>query len=104
MKYVQMLLAVGFVAGALGPACAADITGAGATFPYPSYAKWADAYKKETGIGAQALKFFTWAYTNGGTMAEELDYVPMPPKVVDAIEKSWLDIKDASGKPVFAAP
>ena len=29
---------------------AADITGAGATFPYPIYAKWADAYKKKTGI------------------------------------------------------
>jgi phosphate transport system substrate-binding protein len=34
-----------------GAALAADITGAGATFPYPIYAKWADAYKKETGIG-----------------------------------------------------
>ncbi|MDW6022027.1 phosphate ABC transporter substrate-binding protein PstS [Mesorhizobium sp. BAC0120] len=32
-------------------ATAADISGAGATFPYPIYAKWADAYKKETGIG-----------------------------------------------------
>ena len=30
---------------------AADITGAGATFPFPIYAKWAEAYKKETGIG-----------------------------------------------------
>jgi phosphate transport system substrate-binding protein len=30
---------------------AADISGAGATFPYPVYSKWADAYKKETGIG-----------------------------------------------------
>ncbi len=30
---------------------AADITGAGATFPYPIYAKWAEAYKKETGTG-----------------------------------------------------
>ncbi|MCE7914589.1 MAG: phosphate ABC transporter substrate-binding protein PstS [Nitrosomonas sp. PRO4] len=29
---------------------AADITGAGATFPYPIYAKWADAYNKATGI------------------------------------------------------
>src|ERR1051326_6161297 len=29
----------------------ADITGAGATFPYPIYAKWADAYRKETGVG-----------------------------------------------------
>ena len=32
-------------------AAAADITGAGATFPYPIYAKWADAYKKSTGVG-----------------------------------------------------
>jgi len=30
---------------------AGDITGAGATFPYPIYAKWADAYKKSTGVG-----------------------------------------------------
>src|SRR5882762_1676543 len=30
---------------------AIDITGAGATFPYPIYAKWADAYRKETGVG-----------------------------------------------------
>ena len=34
-----------------GYALAADISGAGASFPYPVYAKWADAYKKETGIG-----------------------------------------------------
>lgn len=32
-------------------ASAADITGAGATFPYPLYAKWADAYKKSTNVG-----------------------------------------------------
>jgi len=36
---------------ASGFASAADITGAGATFPYPIYAKWADAYKKTTGNG-----------------------------------------------------
>ena len=35
----------------ISAAMAADISGAGATFPYPIYAKWADAYKKETGIG-----------------------------------------------------
>ncbi|KQZ14888.1 MULTISPECIES: phosphate ABC transporter substrate-binding protein PstS [unclassified Mesorhizobium] len=35
----------------LSAAMAADISGAGATFPYPIYAKWADTYKKETGIG-----------------------------------------------------
>src|SRR5262245_14385079 len=32
-------------------ALAAHITGAGATVPYPIYAKWADAYKKSTGVG-----------------------------------------------------
>ncbi|MBB5017770.1 phosphate transport system substrate-binding protein [Chitinivorax tropicus] len=32
-------------------ASAADITGAGATFPYPLYAKWAEAYKAKTGVG-----------------------------------------------------
>ncbi len=35
----------------MAPAFAADITGAGATFPFPVYAKWAEAYKKETGTG-----------------------------------------------------
>src|SRR5215470_7096163 len=41
------------VAAALAsaPAMAADITGAGATFPFPIYSKWADTYKKETGNG-----------------------------------------------------
>jgi phosphate transport system substrate-binding protein len=29
---------------------ATDITGAGATFPYPAYAKWAEAYKAKTGV------------------------------------------------------
>jgi phosphate transport system substrate-binding protein len=42
------LLASTLFAGAVN---AADITGAGATFPYPIYAKWADAYKKATGVG-----------------------------------------------------
>ena len=41
--------AVALVPGAR--AQAADITGAGATFPYPIYAKWAEAYKAKTGIG-----------------------------------------------------
>jgi len=34
-----------------GSAFATDITGAGATFPYPIYAKWAEAYKAKTGVG-----------------------------------------------------
>ncbi len=50
MKFKSLLVAVGFGAAAL-TAFAADITGAGATFPYPMYAKWAEAYKKQTGNG-----------------------------------------------------
>ena len=34
-----------------------------------------------------ALKFFDWVYANGGNMAEELDYVPMPPGVAGAVRK-----------------
>jgi len=37
----------------------------------------------------EALKFFKWAFANGGKMAEELDYIPMPDAVVKLIEKTW---------------
>lgn len=47
-----------------------------------------------------ALKFFDWAYKNGDKTAGDLDYVPMPAAVKTIIEKSWAEIKDASGKPV----
>jgi phosphate transport system substrate-binding protein len=47
---VKKLFAI-LVAAVSITAQAADITGAGATFPFPIYAKWAEAYKKETGIG-----------------------------------------------------
>jgi phosphate transport system substrate-binding protein len=50
MNFVRAVVAVGLVAAST-PAFAADITGAGATFPFPIYSKWADAYKKETGNG-----------------------------------------------------
>ena len=52
MKHMKTILAAGAIAAAIAyPAIAIDISGAGATFPYPIYAKWADAYKKETGSG-----------------------------------------------------
>jgi phosphate transport system substrate-binding protein len=48
----QAVIALGTLAAASTyPAAAIDISGAGATFPYPIYGKWADAYKKETGVG-----------------------------------------------------
>ena len=50
--FIGLIAALGLLATAgRSPAAAMDISGAGATFPYPIYAKWADAYKKETGVG-----------------------------------------------------
>jgi phosphate transport system substrate-binding protein len=51
VKLINTLIAAGALAALSLPASAMDISGAGATFPYPIYAKWADAYKKETGNG-----------------------------------------------------
>jgi phosphate transport system substrate-binding protein len=51
VKFSKILLVAAALAVPGAGAMAADISGAGATFPYPIYAKWADAYKKETGIG-----------------------------------------------------
>ena len=51
MRKIMNLAVASAVALTAVPAFAADISGAGATFPYPIYAKWADTYKKETGIG-----------------------------------------------------
>jgi len=47
--FAPALLALGICAASA--AAAADITGAGATFPYPVYAKWAEAYKAKSGNG-----------------------------------------------------
>jgi len=65
---------------------AADITGAGATFPFPIYAKWAEAYKAQTGIGMNyqsigssggirqiRAKTVTFGATDAPVKGEELD-------------------------------
>ena len=49
IMFKKMLLAIGLLTIPF-TATAADITGAGATFPYPIYAKWADSYKKLSGV------------------------------------------------------
>lgn len=55
MNFFKAIAAAGLVAASASvfsvPVKAADVTGAGATFPFPVYSKWADAYKKETGHG-----------------------------------------------------
>ena len=69
-------------------------------------ATWILVYKQPVDAAAtgEALKFFDWAYHHGAKMAESLDYVPMPTKVVKDVEDYWKkEVKDASGKPVYAA-
>jgi phosphate transport system substrate-binding protein len=69
-------------------------------------ATWILVYKQPTdpAATAQALKFFAWAYEHGDQMAASLDYVPMPDSVVKDVEKYWSsEVKDANGKPVYAA-
>ena len=58
----------------------------------------------DAAASAEALKFFNWAYTNGGKQAEDLDYVPLPAAVIAQIQKTWSEnITTSDGKPVFAA-
>lgn len=52
---------------------------------------------------AEVLKFFEWSYKNGGKMAQDLEYVPLPDSLVKLIHASWGNIKDGSGKPVYSA-
>ena len=51
MQFFRTLTAAGFIAAAAtAPVAAAELSGAGSSFAYPIYAKWIEAYKKETGI------------------------------------------------------
>jgi phosphate transport system substrate-binding protein len=50
---------------------------------------------------AEVLKFFDWALNKGQKLASDLDYVPLPPTLVQSIEQSWSrEIKDTSGKAI----
>ncbi|MPW17056.1 phosphate ABC transporter substrate-binding protein PstS [Paraburkholderia sp. CNPSo 3157] len=49
--------------------------------------------------GAETLKFFDWAFKNGGQAANDLDYISLPESVVSEIKTQWkAKVKDASGK------
>jgi phosphate transport system substrate-binding protein len=52
--------------------------------------------------GKEVLKFFDWAYKNGGAMATELDYVALPDPVAKQVQDNWkTQVKDASGKAIW---
>src|SRR3954463_167577 len=85
MNFLKAIVAAGLVA-ASAQAFAADINGAGATFPFPVYSKWADAYKKENrhglnyqsiGSGAGIKQIQAKTVTFGATDA------PLKPEVLE---------------------
>jgi phosphate transport system substrate-binding protein len=82
----KSIIAAAAIIGTVAAAYAADISGAGATFPFPIYAKWADSYKKETGAGLNyqsigsgagikqiRAKTVTFGATDAPLKAEDLD-------------------------------
>ncbi|MFZ3234426.1 MAG: phosphate ABC transporter substrate-binding protein PstS [Stellaceae bacterium] len=81
-----LLLGVVAAAGFGLAAQAAEISGAGATFPYPIYAKWAAAYAEKTGV-----KLNYQSIGSGGGIAQitakTVDFgasdMPLKPEVLD---------------------
>jgi phosphate transport system substrate-binding protein len=59
------------------------------------------AKQEKAEAGREVLKFFEWAYRNGGAMAQELDYVPMPEPVVKQIQGAWKGVTDANGRSLY---
>jgi phosphate transport system substrate-binding protein len=50
-----------------------------------------------------ALKFFAWAYQDGQSMAESLDYVPIPASVVKQVQLTWASSLKVNGQPAWPA-
>jgi phosphate transport system substrate-binding protein len=69
------------------------ITGASFILVYKNQAK--------PDVASEVLKFFNWAYHNGGAMASQLDYVPLPDAVIKLVEDTWRTQVKAGGKPVW---
>ncbi len=61
-------------------------------------------YKQPSDAAAvgEALKFFAWAYKDGGTMAAELDYVPLPASLVAQVKATWTSSITSGGRPVWS--
>lgn len=57
---------------------------------------------KDAARAANVMKFFDWAFTNGAKLAEELEYIPIPKSVQDAVRAAWKSqVKGPDGRPVM---
>ncbi|MDQ6995443.1 MAG: phosphate ABC transporter substrate-binding protein PstS [Mariprofundaceae bacterium] len=58
--------------------------------------------QKHPKTAKEVLNFFDWSYKNGAKMAEKLDYVPMPEKVIKMVEATWKkDIRKNNGGAIW---
>lgn len=56
---------------------------------------------KDAARSASVMKFFDWTYKNGSQIAVQLDYIPLPTGVQDAVRAAWKSQIVADGKPVY---
>jgi len=54
------------------------------------------------GCGRRGLKFFAWAYKDGGAMAAELDYVPLPAPLIAQVKATWTSSISSGGHPLWS--
>jgi phosphate transport system substrate-binding protein len=61
-------------------------------------------YKQPVDAAAvnEALKFFAWAYKDGASMADQLDYVPLPAPLIGQVKKTWTSEITTAGHPVWS--
>lgn len=60
--------------------------------------------QSDPSAGRAALAFFDWSFKNGDSMADSLDYVPLPLKAKALIRATWeREIKGSDGKPVYVS-
>jgi len=61
-------------------------------------------YKEPSDAAAvgEALKFFAWAYKDGGAMAAELDYVPLPAPLIAQVKATWTSSISSGGHPIWS--
>jgi phosphate transport system substrate-binding protein len=57
---------------------------------------------KDPDRGANVMKFFDWAYKNGGEIATGLEYIPLPAPVQDSVRGAWrTEVKAPDGKALY---
>ena len=56
---------------------------------------------KDAAHSADVMRFFDWTYKSGGAIAEQLDYIPLPASVQDAVRAAWKKDVMSGGQPVY---